>query len=79
MIQKILLAVQAWKRSDQWTRDGGKFIVYPARFLKERRFDDELPCSPKPQRGDRDWLPTVEEIDEILARSGISLKSEDAE
>ena len=37
LAEKIILAVQAWKRSEQWTKDGGKFIVYPVRFLKYRR------------------------------------------
>ncbi len=75
--EKIIVAVRAWKRSDQWTRDGGKFIVYPVRFLRERRFDDELPCSPEPKRGDPDWLPSDEELDAIFAN--IASRKEGAE
>lgn len=70
MIEKIILSVRAWKRSEQWAKDGGKFIVYPERFLKYRRFDDELPCSPEPAFGDSDWLPTEDEVDAVLAKAG---------
>jgi len=63
LVERIILAVRAWKRSKRWTKNGGEYIKDPCRFLKYRWFDDELPCSPEPQRGDPDWLPTLEEVE----------------
>jgi hypothetical protein len=39
----ILKAIEAQKRSAQWTKDGGQFIPYPATWLNQRRWEDELP------------------------------------
>lgn len=41
LTQQILTAVKRQKQSDQWTDDGGKFIPYPAKWLTERRWEDE--------------------------------------
>lgn len=71
LAEKIIESVRAWKRSDQWAKESGKFIVYPVRFLKHRRFDDELPCTPEPRPGDPDWLPTEDEVDAVLAKVGV--------
>lgn len=38
--EKILAAVQAAKRSDQWTKDGGQFIPHPATWINQGRWDD---------------------------------------
>ncbi|MFY9585663.1 MAG: hypothetical protein WAR21_14340 [Candidatus Acidiferrales bacterium] len=40
----ILRGIQAWKQTEQWSRDGGRFIPYPATFLNQRRWE-ELPTS----------------------------------
>ena len=37
---QILAGVERWKRCDQWTKEGGKFICYPATFLRGRRWED---------------------------------------
>lgn len=37
--------MERWKRSADWQRDGGRFIPYPATFLSQRRWEDELPFS----------------------------------
>ena len=47
-VQTLLDAVEAQKRSPQWTRDGGQFIPYPATWLNQRRWEDEH-LSPLPQ------------------------------
>lgn len=41
LVDQILAGVERWKHSDLWTRDGGKFICYPATFLRGRRWEDE--------------------------------------
>lgn len=38
----LLHAIQEQKRSDQWVRDGGKFIPNPATWLNQSRWEDEL-------------------------------------
>lgn len=43
---KILAALERHKQSDQWTRDNGRFIVYPATYLNGRRWEDELDGAP---------------------------------
>lgn len=58
----ILTALDTHKHSDQWTRDGGRFIPHPATWLNGRRWED----APPPSRDDldnerlfggiRDWL-----------------------
>ena len=40
--EKILRAVEAFKKSDQWIRDGGRFIPHAATWLNGERWEDEL-------------------------------------
>lgn len=41
LMASILQAIERAKTSDQWRRDGGRFIPYPATWLNEQRWDDE--------------------------------------
>lgn len=47
LLNTICAAVERWKQSEQWTKDGGQFIPYPATWLNQRRWEDEIP-SPAP-------------------------------
>jgi hypothetical protein len=39
-----MLSTLTWQRtSEQWTKDGGKFIPYPATWLNQERWTDEPP------------------------------------
>lgn len=38
----LLTAIEAQKKSDQWTRGEGQYIPYPATWLNGRRWEDEL-------------------------------------
>jgi hypothetical protein len=50
-IDAVLKAVLAQRRTDQWLRDGGKFIPYPATWLRAERWDDVLVVEmPAPER-----------------------------
>jgi hypothetical protein len=40
--QKILTAIEAQKKTDQWSRDGGQYIPHPATWLNAARWDDEI-------------------------------------
>ena len=47
-LHTLLDAVEAQKRSPQWTRDRGQFIPYPATWLNQRRWEDETPEAAPP-------------------------------
>ena len=48
LVDQIVAGVERWKTCDLWTRDGGKFICYPATFLRGRRWEeDDRPDAPK--------------------------------
>ena len=38
----LLGAIQAQMASDQWRKNDGQFIPYPATWLRQERWDDEL-------------------------------------
>ncbi len=39
--ERIVLAIERAKRTEQWQRDGGQFIPHPATWLRQGRWDDE--------------------------------------
>lgn len=39
-LEVLLESIEMWKRTDQWKKDGGQYIPYPAKWLKERRWED---------------------------------------
>lgn len=43
LVETILRALKAQASCEQWTRDGGAYIPYPATWLNGRRWEDELP------------------------------------
>jgi len=42
LFEKIMSAVDNAKRSEDWVRDNGRYIPYPATWLNGGRWDDEL-------------------------------------
>lgn len=42
LLEVILSAIEKQKRSEQWTRDNGRYIPYPATWLNNKRWEDEL-------------------------------------
>ena len=48
--QHILETVAVQRTADDWQRDGGQFIPYPASWLNGRRWEDELAADPKRER-----------------------------
>lgn len=51
LVETILRAVKAQTTCEQWTRDGGAYIPYPATWLNGRRWEDELPRRSESDRG----------------------------
>lgn len=47
----ILLALDSHKRSEQWTKDEGRFIPHPATWLNQRRWEDDLKVAKGPAAG----------------------------
>ena len=43
LFERILEAVEAAKASEQWQREGGRFIPNPTTWINQGRWDDELP------------------------------------
>jgi biotin operon repressor len=46
LLETILKAIENQRQSDQWIKDSGKFIPYPATWLNGQRWTDELPTTP---------------------------------
>ena len=42
LLQEILSGLSRWKESDQWNRDGGQYIPYPATWLNKREWEDDI-------------------------------------
>lgn len=48
LLSKMLLAIEAQKKSPQWIEDKGRFIPNPTTWLNQGRWDDEIEPSLKP-------------------------------
>lgn len=46
LCRTMAAALERQKRSDQWVRDGGRYIPLPASWLNGRRWEDEIPDAP---------------------------------
>nr|DAG11685.1 MAG TPA: replisome organizer [Caudoviricetes sp.] len=51
LLATMLSNLSAQKRSEQWTKDGGQFIPYPATWLNQRRWEDV------PEKKESGWKP----------------------
>ncbi len=40
-VESLLVALETQKRSEQWTRDGGRFVPNPSTWLNQERWEDE--------------------------------------
>ena len=41
----VIDGVKRWKKSEQWTRDGGRFIPNPATWLNNQQWNDDVPAA----------------------------------
>lgn len=51
LLATMLSALSVQKRSEQWAKDGGQFIPYPATWLNQRRWEDV------PEKKESGWKP----------------------
>lgn len=42
VVPDLMKALEKHKMSADWTKDGGKYIPYPATWLNQRRWEDEI-------------------------------------
>ena len=42
LLNKMLISIEKSKNSDDWVRDDGKYIPFPATWLNKRRWEDEI-------------------------------------
>ena len=73
LVSKILAAVEVAKRSDDWLKDGGKYIKYPASWLRAKGWEDEQPVTEAPKNPDEiitlpDGTQRTRAIQEFLER-----------
>ncbi len=48
-LETLLDSIEQWKKTDQWSKDDGQFIPYPAKWLKERRWEDTPVAKAQPK------------------------------
>lgn len=73
LFDRILEAVEAAKESEQWQREGGRFIPNPTTWINQGRWDDELPAAgafqQQPSRKNEKF-DTMAVLKEIIAEEG---------
>ena len=42
LMVEIMEGLSAWKKRDEWNRDGGRYIPHAATWLHNRRWEDEI-------------------------------------
>lgn len=58
LFAKIMAALEVAKKCEQWTKERGQFIPYPATWLNQERWDDDYgPASPIASLGQEDFDP----------------------
>lgn len=50
LLQTMIQAIEVQKRSDQWSKENGKFIPHPATWLNDQRWLDELSAPTQQKR-----------------------------
>ena len=62
LLKTILSALEQQKKSDQWQRERGQFIPYPATWLNGRRWEDECSgeCKGEPPKGENSSFDIAE-------------------
>lgn len=59
LLQVLLSALEAQKHQEQWLKDGGQFIPYPATWIRGERWDDELVIDLGSNKNGKPWHETA--------------------
>lgn len=55
LVREILSALEKQKKSPQWQKDDGQFIPYPATWLNDRRWEDDLSDTSGKKEGEHSY------------------------
>ena len=66
---KIIPALEAQKKSQDWLKNGGQYIPYPASWLNGHRWEDEIDPEPK-TKGELQFEQNMSMIDSWLKAQG---------
>lgn len=63
LFEQMMSALKEHKSSEEWTRDGGQYIPYPATWLHQRRWEDEpdAPAQSSSQHGSFNIFAQIQE------------------
>lgn len=65
-LDEVMAGLKAYKASEQWLRDDGKFIPHPATFLSQERWKDEVkPSASKNPNGKSERVRAILEADDL--------------
>ena len=62
LLEKMLIAIEKAKWSDDWTRENKRFVPNPTTWLNQRRWDDEPPPPPTGQNRSQNTGQTMTNI-----------------
>lgn len=52
IVESVIAGLEKWKKSDDWTKESGRWICQPATWLRQERWQiEEKPDQPKLQSG----------------------------
>lgn len=69
VVEKILDALAWQSQQEQWVRDGGRYVPYPASWLRAERFNDEQPTNGNGKHAPRFTEWECPHIDEHASRA----------
>ena len=55
----ILAAVTVYQRTEQWQREGGRYIPMAATWLNQRRWEDEIQQAVRPTEDDEEGIDGI--------------------
>ncbi len=47
-VSQLLAALEAQKKTEQWVKDGGRFVPHPTTWLNGERWEDDVTATPAP-------------------------------
>ena len=71
-IDELLRAIAVLRASDDWRKDGGTYIPYPASWLRAWGWHDAPEIEQDAVKDDRAWHETVSGVDRMASQLGIT-------
>lgn len=72
-MKTVIAAIQKQCQTEQWRKDGGKFIPYPATWLRAERWDDDVEVQLPGVVAGKAWHETAIGIEAKGKELGINL------